>query len=490
MRMKIKNIKVFLTLCIISLLSVFVCSSATIVSAETSVIPSTTISTGTESGGSEGEGEGSGGSGDTEEPEATTPTFEGFAVSATVIRDEYLYSALLDVYSDYYESVNGQPYGGSTIYSDMFKNFTTINLDKKNISTLDGLEKLEFDSLQSLSVNSNAITEFKGSYFENTEDWTFTSLSLADNEIKSIDLTGLVGLTNVDLSSNKLSAVDFTVIEGKVAGSTFTINLANNQFKSLSDVKLPTKRISHYNINIINNNIVDIPNGYFTEQYTLNIGVQGFNYTDKKQATDTAKNFVIYKTNVENLSIKIFKTDGDVDELVETVSDADITEGNYIRLGLKVGQYRFVYQLNGEDAYSKEYTNKYYLKQLEFSVVPQNLKCIYVHKNKEYTELGKVTGKVTVKLSSNDEGAKIFYQVNNGDWIEGTEVLCGDGGNYTIKVKAVVDGVESLEQSIWVRTSLNLYIPDALMFALVVMLALVLFLVVLPIVSKKYFKKD
>ena len=104
--------------------------------------------------------------------------------------------------------------------------------------------------------------------------------------------------------------------------------------------------------------------------------------------------------------------------------------------------------------------------------------------------MGKVTGKVTVKLSSNDAGAKIFYQVNNGEWIEGNVIECGDGGNYSIKVKAVVDGVESIEQNIWVRTSLNLYIPDALMLALVLLLALVLFFVVLPIVSKKYFKKD
>ena len=153
-------------------------------------------------------------------------------------------------------------------------------------------------------------------------------------------------------------------------------------------------------------------------------------------------------------------------------------------------KYKYIYKLGSEDAYSKEHTGKYYLKYCEFNVVPQNLNCKFIHKNKEYSELGKVTGKVTVKLSSNDVGAKIFYKVNNGEWVEGDTVLCEDGGNYTITVKSVVDGVESPEQNIWVRTSLNLYIPDALMLVLVALLALVLFLVVLPIVSKKYFKKD
>ena len=484
--MKVKNVKIFLTLCIIAVLSVFICPNFIEVEASTKT-PSATIST----EGQSGEGEGTGGEqGESQESEVVTPTFEGFAITTSVIYDEYLYSALLDVYSDYFESVNGQEYSGTTIYSDMFKNFTTINLDKKNISNLEGLEKLEFDNLESFSANSNSITDFKSSFFENAEDWTFTTLSLADNEIQTIDFSGLIGLNNINLSSNKLTNVDFTAIEGRTSGSTLTANLANNNFKSFNDIKLPTRRISKYNINIINNNITNIDNSYFDEKFSLNIGIQGFNARESTPTTDTANNVVYYKSNVENLSVLIYKVDGEVDELITTISDADITDGNYLRLNLIVGQYKFIYQINGVDAFSKEYTNKYYLKDSSFSVVPQNLKYVFVHKNKEYNELGKVTGKVTVKLSSNDEGAKIFYQVNNGEWIEGNTVECSDGGNYTIKVKAVVDGVESIEQNIWVRTSLNLYIPDALMLALVLLLALVLFFVVLPIVSKKYFKKD
>ena len=488
--MKNNRLRVFLTLCVIAVLSIFVGSFSAVVVNASTIIPATNIATETppaEDGGVD-EGDGLEGEGEGEEQTPNTPAFEGFAITTSVIWDEYLYAALLQAYSDYFESINGVAYSGTTIYSDMFIGFTELNLDKKNITSLEGMEKLELENLVTFSANSNAIAEFKGEFLETTEDWTFTNLYLADNKIKTVDFDGLIGLKNINLSSNKLTAVDFTVIEGQTSGSTLTINLANNSISDFNNIKLPTRRISHYNINIINNNIVNIPDKCFTDEYTMNIGIQGFN-SDSVQLTDTATNLVIYKTNVEGLKVVVYKVDGEVDEFIGEFSDADIT-GNSLRLNLKVGKYKFIYKLNDADAYSKDYAGKYYLKHCELNVVPQNLVCKFIHKNKEYSELGKVTGKVTVKLSSNDAGAKIFYKVNNGEWIEGDTVLCENGGNYSIIVKAVVDGVESPEQNVWVRTSLNLYIPDALMLVLVALLALVLFLVVLPIVSRKYFKKD
>ena len=83
-----------------------------------------------------------------------------------------------------------------------------------------------------------------------------------------------------------------------------------------------------------------------------------------------------------------------------------------------------------------------------------------------------------------------MYQVNGGEWVEGNIVECNHGGTYSIKAKVIIDGVESEVQNIWVRTSLNLYVPDALMLALILLLVLALFLVVLPIISRKYFKRD
>jgi len=424
------------------------------------------------------------------------PVFEGFVITESVMPDEYLYLALLDEYSDYYFEINGVEYEGNQIYSDMFVDVENINLDKCNISSLQGLEKLELDNLKSFSANSNALTSFSSSSLQIVDHWQFTNLSLADNQLTSVNLSNLKGLTNINLSSNKLSAIDFSCIEGRSGGSEVTINVANNIISNFDNLKLPETRILHTNLNIINNNILDIPEKYFGEGYTTDAGIQGFIGEDVVN-TDTARNLTIYKVSnpaLNNLFVSIIKIDADVFETISTISLTEDIEGNFLKLDLSVGQYKFKYlqgtRTENEEAYTKDYSNKYFLKEVKFGVVPQKVGYKFIHKNKEYSELGKVTGKVTVELQSYDVNSKVYYQINNGEWIEGTTIQCDGGGNYSIKVKSVVDGVESDVQSIWVRTSLNLYIPDALMLAFVLLLALVLFLVVLPIVSKKYFKKD
>jgi len=415
--------------------------------------------------------------------------FDGLEVGEDVIIDKQLRSALLDIYKDAYDPTDPKYYDGSIIYSDMFKDFETLNLDEEGISSLNGLEKLELDNLTSLSLNQNDLTTFDDSMLENIDEDKFTTLSLASNQISSVKLTRLEHITYLDLSSNRLSSVDLSSIEGKTSGTSLSFNLANNNLDSISDIVFPSKRIGHIELNIISNNITDLTDTFFTDFYTLHVGVQGFKTSDKVVCVDTSKNVLIYPFNIPNLSIEITKTDGEEDELVATISDADI-EDDFLKLNLSVGEYEFDYKLDGNDAYTnRDYARKFYTSG-EFNVIPQKAKYIFTYKGKTYEELGKVTGKVTVTLSSVEEGAKIMYSVNGGEWKEGTEIKCEDGGSYSIKVKTIINGFESEEQSIWVRTSLNLYISDALMLVLVLLLALVLFLVVLPIVSKKYFKKD
>lgn len=202
----------------------------------------------------------------------------------------------------------------------------------------------------------------------------------------------------------------------------------------------------------------------------------------------------IYKTNNPNLSVRVYRIDGDEDVVVASVSDGDFQETEKLKtFNLTVGEYRYEYVWSEEGtetpAEDKYDTQRVYLSSAKFNVLPQKPNYVYVYKDKEYTSLNKVTGAVTVKVSC-EEGAVIMYQVNNGEWKEGNIVECNKGGTYSIKVKAIIDGVESEVVGVWVRTSLNLYIPDGLMLVLVLLIALVLFLVVLPIISKKYFKKD
>lgn len=418
------------------------------------------------------------------------PTFSGIPISESVITDELLYEALLDIYIEKYTGIyNTEEL--TTIYSDMFNDFTEINVDGKGIESLAGLEKLRLFELESFSANLNDIASFDEDIFENTDSKKFKKLSLAGNKLSSISITNLTGLTTINFSSNKLSKLDLSAIEAKVQYTTFTLNVANNNFTSLSNIILPTKRIGHINLNIINNMISEISDDYFTDKYTMHIGIQGFNKVDNEYATDTKNNVVIYKTRIPALSVQIWKLDEDEDRIITTISDSDITE-EFIRLDLDVGEYYYEYLYNGEILDLSERKNdadKLYLISNDFNVLPQKVTYLLNYKGEDYETLNKVTGVVTVKLYC-EEGASIMYQVNGGEWQSGNVIECNEGGTYSIKVKAVINGVESETQNIWVRTSLNLYISDGLMLVLILVVALTLFLVVVPIISKKYFKRD
>ncbi|MBQ7351521.1 MAG: hypothetical protein IJW59_01450 [Clostridia bacterium] len=456
---------------------------------------------GSEGSGLEGENSGEGtGAGDDpaldeelgDETEQPSDLFEGRIVATTEIADTVLYKTLLNIYQKKYKGTDRE-YTGTSIYTDMFKNETELILDSSvvkegAIKSIAGLELLEFDSLETFSINGQQIGTFYPISLRNTKSGTFKTLRLSNTGLTSIDLTGLTTIYNIDLSQNSLKTVDFSNVEGVNGGGTIlNYNLAGNQFKSMDDIVLPSKRIAHINLNLLANNIIDIDESYFSEYYTLQIGVQGFISDDKVVSVDTKRNFVYYKSGIEGLTIDIVRIDGDFDQPVTSISDADVVEGNSKTLSLPVGEYRYDYLINGTNAY--DFIGYEHLESCEFFVIPQRASYIFEFKGKEYTELGKVTGIVTVKLSSS-EGAKIFYQVNNGEWTEGDVVVCDKGGNYNINVKTVIDGYESEYQSIWVRTSLNLYVPDVFMLVIVLLITLTLFLVVLPIVSKKYFKHD
>ena len=98
-----------------------------------------------------------------------------------------------------------------------------------------------------------------------------------------------------------------------------------------------------------------------------------------------------------------------------------------------------------------------------------------------------MTGEVKVLLSC-EEGAEIYYKVGGSDWTKGNEIMCDKGGNYSITAKVVKDGYESEETNVLIMTSLNTVVPDILMLILVLLFTLTLFIVVVPIVSKKWFK--
>ena len=175
------------------------------------------------------------------------------------------------------------------------------------------------------------------------------------------------------------------------------------------------------------------------------------------------------------------------DTLVDTIKDADIT-GNFVTKQYGIGKYYYIYTINEEEAYNKLDHDRAYFTSEKFNIIPSNPTYMFEYRGEQYDNINKVTGTVKVLLSTEDN-ATLYYSVNGSGWVEGSEVVCGDGGNYTIRMKSVVDGIESNEVTILVKTSLNAIIPDALMLVLILMFAIVLFVIVVPLVSKKFFRK-
>lgn len=426
----------------------------------------------------------------TETPEETTPEqdevderFEkGYAISlSTEMSDSNLYSELLKIVKNYSKNTYGLAYSGDTLYSEMLEEITEITIQNKNISSLAGLEHLRLTNLASLTITGNNITSISNNL------WTYTpnlnTLNLANNKISSCDISSLKNLTNLNLSSNQLTSVDLT----NIISTIIKINLANNYFTNMSDIKLPTRSTS-IQLNIISNDISDISEDYFNlSKLSMNIGVQGLKGTVDEYTITTNTEVKFYKMNISNSAIKVYKVEELEDICIATISDSDIEE-NFKTLNFGVGNYYYVYTIDDVEIYNKLDINYAYFTSEKFAVIPAPATYLFEYKGEEYETLNKVTGKVKVKLFA-EENATIMYKVNSEDWQTGSEVMCDQGGNYLIKIKVVIDGIESEEISILVKTSLNTFISDGLMLVLVLLFAIALFVVVVPIVSKKYFKK-
>ena len=396
------------------------------------------------------------------------------------IKDEKLYSVLVD-------ELEKKGYKGSSIYANSFVDFTELDLSKKGIVSLEGLGNLNFKGLISLNLAENNIENVTAEMLSTMPN--IQILNLSGNKLNSIDLSQIQTLKNINLMANQLKELNV----GNLRVDNVDINLSGNVFTNMSDITMPS-RINKIKINVLSNNIVEIDESYFDwDKLTLNVGIQGFK-NEKIISVPKAQKLKIYKTNIDNCEIKIYKKNGLNNDIVETFSD-NLIEGDYKELSLGVGEYTYDYLIDGEVVYKPNdekfnIPNSIY-KGYSFIVIPNAPSYLLEYKGKTYESLNKVTGAVKVLLSA-DEG-EVMYSVNGGAWNKGLEVMCDDGGNYSVKAKVVVSDGDDIYESeiteVFVKTSLNSMISDGLMLALVLLLTLTLFLVIVPIVSKKYFKR-
>lgn len=415
---------------------------------------------------------------------------KGRALSSSDFGDVRLYDALLEEVERLAES-NGDKFTGDTLYSEVFyyyPAFNEINITDKNITSLEGLQNLRLEYIEKISITKCKIATISSEYFSECEN--LKEINFASNQITKVELSDFRNLQSVNLSSNKLTSIDLS----DCWGNDIDINLAGNDIVSMGDIKLP-RADGSIKLNLIGNNLSNVEDKYFTEdKLSINVGAQGIKDLESPATSDTKTGFRYYRSNVAGLELRIYDYSVQVPEVVKTVSDSDIEDGaNYINVELPIGSYLYEYILDGDRVYNKydENTN-YYLSQ-KFIINPSIATCKFEHKGEMYDTIGKVTGAVIVHLSSEDlqngVNGKIMYRINMGEWIEGDKIDCSSGGSFSIKVKVVCGEYESEETTVFLQTSLNSVIPDVVMFFLILFVSIIFFVVVIPIISKKFFRK-
>lgn len=409
----------------------------------------------------------------------------GSVIELSSFGDTKLYSALLSVVKTYAEG-KGDRFDGSTLYSEMlnYPDLTKLSISGKEISDISGLKKLRLDYIETISITNCAITSVGADCFENC--LALEAVNFANNSISSFALPVVRNLKSVDVSSNNLTTFDIS----NCFGDDLDVNLAGNNISRMTDIVFGNGFEGVIKLNLIGNNIYEISDQYFDiTKFDMRVGAQGIKNWEDISSTTSTKGIRFYKTGMSGLKLNVYDMSVRVPELKKSVSDSDIEENkNYIDIILPIGSYEYRYELDGEEIYNKYDASKKYYKSQSFNVLPSNVTYKLEHKGKMYDSLGKVTGTVKVHLEKADENGEIWYSINEKDWVKGDTIECSDGGTFSIKVKVVVGEYESAETVVMVKTSLNNIMPDFVMFFVVLFFALILFVVIVPLVSKRFFR--
>lgn len=421
----------------------------------------------------------------------------GNPIDVNTFGDSALYSELLK-YIENYAQLKGDKFTGTTLTDTMFlqPDITELVIKGDGISSISGLAQLKLEYVETLSIvggSISSVTADNFSGFRSDKDAFGTEIKLkninfAKNNISSFSLPSLRNLTSLNLSSNSISELDLS----NCWGDEVDINLAGNVISDIENISMP--RADKINLNLIGNKLYTINEGYFSDdKYSLKIGVQGALSSSEVTELDTQNGLRYFKSNVAGLSIEIYDMSGRNLELVKTIDDSAVVGGNYVNVDLPIGKYVYKYVLNGEDAYNRSDVDKCYYVSRGFVINPAKPTYMYEYKGEMYESLGKVTGAVKLHLKSpdveNGVNAKIMYSISGKEWIEGDVVDCNTGGSISVRMKVVVGDYESEEVSLLVKTSLNAVIPDVAMFFIVLFVGLIIFAVIMPIVSKKFFRK-
>lgn len=404
-----------------------------------------------------------------------------------------------------------------TVKQYSFWDFEVLDLSgstthSEKITSLAGLDKLDFRNLKVLKLNYNNLGNIDASVFKYMK--SLQTLELIGSNVTSIDVSELTNLHSINLQNNNITEIKLNkmVVNGSeyvsegyydtlnknwvtTTSTQAVIDLSNNLITSMDNIKLPADTPTNdCVVNLYSNAIVDYEDSL--QHFTINLGVQGLNSAlFKTHTVEDEKLYYAFKSTKfsynhigdDKFEVRLTRTyTEDKVEKSEIILWNDVSTTDGAVLTLDNGHYLVDYYYNGQVV---DYDNSQWqmYESIEFDIYPSTPTYYYEVKGKRYDDLTLISRVTTVKFES-EENADIYFKYDNGEWVKGNSFTITQGGYHTISVKCIDGDYESMEKVILITASSNLKVPTILIIALLVCGILVFGFVLMPLIRKYIIK--
>ena len=224
--------------------------------------------------------------------------------------------------------------GYNALYSNIFKNETTLVLENRNFKTLEGLEKFNFENVTIVDFSDNQIETVPQKAFFSMKN--LKTLDLSNNLIKNVSLE--LYAEDINLSNNTITNL---YMKNNFVKS---LNLSNNQIDDSDDIQImTTKQPEEYSI-LAYNNLMAGKNS-LTNAY---LGIQNISvYASNKENCDYElySNSTSYQIYVYPFSKICVGKDSQTQDLIYEQIYCDL----YL-LDSQTKQYNFVKRFNSDNS--------------------------------------------------------------------------------------------------------------------------------------------
>lgn len=434
--------------------------------------------------------------------DAVKPTsIEQLGTSIT-ISDYTLQSCLIKIYRDYNPDISI-----SSVYSDMFQDFTMLDLSgltygTSNIVDLTGISGLRLFSLEELNLSSNNMTSFGVSYFpavssttnENDETTfvvsdgspvkTIKKLDISNNNLKdTLDVSYFEKLTSLNVAHNEYTSIKFFSNQNEEC----TLDYSFNKITNYDDLTLPKGVV---NLNLVGN-LTQKTDANIPSNVKLEIGILNLS---ERFSSDTLLRYIAF--NSLNYEVKFYSLDpldADADyepydfnpnsysnfmftltsgyyrvDIIDKSNDDQVVQSVETTVTPAMATFKFNIKGRWYDTYSKKITNKAYIY---FNLI--------LDENGDPVKDDKGNYKF-------NENVKVYYRHNAADnWTLGNVCdLTKRNGTYGLSFKTSENGIESDAYIILVQVSYSKILPDFGIIIIIILVLIFLALVIVPLIKR------